>query len=395
MPRKALALAVTAAVLLGAGIVVGMLLDNDAGDGGATTTSAAATATATAIEAPLSATAGPATIAADCLTAAEIYEDLRPAVVEVVTQAARIAPLGLPQGGQGSGVVIDADGAILTNEHVIDGADAIEVRFADGSTAEAEIAGRDPGNDLAVIRADVPAGSLAAAPLGSSASLRVGDPVLAIGNPFSLEGTLTQGIVSSLGRTFSDGGDTRPIRDMIQTDAPVNPGNSGGPLINCRGEVIGINTLLENPTGDNVNVGIAFAVAIDTVKRSLPDMLADATVQHPWLGIGGREVTPALAGELGLSTGRGVYITVVAADSPAEEAGLRGAFSSETEAAQGTSIPPNGDVIIRVDDQPVVSVEELAGYLDQNKAPGDTVELLVSRDGEQLTVLATLVEWPS
>ena len=393
MPRKALALAVTAAVLLGAGIVVGMLLDNDSGDGGATTTSAPATATA--IEAPLSATAGPATIAADCLTAAEIYEDLRPSVVEVVTQAARVAPLGLPQGGQGSGVIIDADGAILTNEHVIDGADAIEVRFADGSTAEAEIAGRDPGNDLAIIRADVPAGSLPAAPLGSSASLRVGDPVLAIGNPFSLEGTLTQGIVSSLGRTFAVGGDTRPIRDMIQTDAPVNPGNSGGPLINCRGEVIGINTLLENPTGDNVNVGIAFAVAIDTVRRSLPDMLADATVQHPWLGIGGREVTPALSNELGLSTDRGVYITVVAADSPAEEAGLRGAFGSETEAAQGTSIPPGGDVIIRVDGRPVESVEELAGYLDQNKAPGDTVELLVSRDGEELSVQATLVEWPS
>ena len=136
MPRKALALAVTAAVLLGAGIVVGMLLDNDSGDGGATTTSVSTSTLVPATdEAPLSATAGPATIAADCLTAAEIYEDLRPSVVEVVTQAARVAPLGLPQGGQGSGVIIDADGAILTNEHVIDGADAIEVRFADGSTA--------------------------------------------------------------------------------------------------------------------------------------------------------------------------------------------------------------------------------------------------------------------
>lgn len=389
MQRKALAMAVTAAVLLGVGIVVGILLGSD-GDGGEPDTSAV-----NSVEQPLVDTSDAVTIASDCISAVEIFENLRPAVVEVITQASRLSPLGLPQSGQGSGIVIDADGAILTNQHVIDGADAIEVRFADGTTAEAEVAGIDPGNDLAVIRADVPAGSLAVAPLGDSSALRVGDPVLAIGNPFSLEGTLTQGIVSGLERTFSSGGDTRPIRGMIQTDAPVNPGNSGGPLINCQGQVVGINTLLENPTGDNVNVGIAFAVAIDTARRSLPEMVASATVQHPWLGIAGRELTPALMNELGLSTDRGVYVTLVADDSPAEAAGLQGAFSSETEASQGVSIPPGGDVIMQADGRPVASVEELAGYLDETKKPGDTVELRINRDGEELSIEATLAEWPA
>jgi S1-C subfamily serine protease len=283
----------------------------------------------------------------------------------------------------------------LTNNHVINGADAIEVRFEDGTLVDAQVVGTDPSNDLAVIEID-PAGlDLTVATLGDSTALRVGDPVLAIGNPFNLEGTLTQGIVSGLDRTFSSGGNARPIRNMIQTDAPVNPGNSGGPLINCQGQVVGINTLIENPTGDNVNVGIAFAVSSESAKASLPDMLAGATVPHPWLGIAGQELTPALARQLDLAAERGIYVTVVAAGSPAEAAGLRGAFASEEEAAQSDTPAPGGDVIVSADGREMASIEELAAYLDTTKRPGDTVELGVVRGSDELSVEATLAQWPS
>jgi S1-C subfamily serine protease len=324
----------------------------------------------------------------DCLTAAEVYDQVRPSVVQVNTSAG---------GGEGTGtgIVIDEEGHILTNNHVVSGASTIEVRFADGSTSTATMVGTDPANDLAVIRVTDPDAPLSPANLGDSDSLNPGDPVLAIGNPFNLEGTLTQGIVSALDRTYAAGASTRPIRGMIQTDAAVNPGNSGGPLLNCTGEVIGINTLLENPTGENVNVGVAFAVAINTAKRSLNDMLAGETVSHPWLGIGGVDVTPALAQELGLDTERGVYVTLVSAGSPAAESGLEGAFASENQAQASEDVPPGGDVITSVDGQAVASIEELAGYLDQEKRPGDSVELSVVRNGENLTLTAQLAEWPA
>lgn len=384
------AVVVLAALLFGAGAGVGLLLNSDGG--GDSELQAAPTAAATAQKQTQNdsfvSTSG------DCLSAADVYELVRPAVVEITVSSQSSSPFGFPQQGRGSGVVLDNDGTILTNQHVVEGAAQIEVRFVDGTTASATTLGSDPGNDLALVRVDDTKAITALATLGASAGLRVGDAVLAIGNPFSLEGTLTQGIVSALDRTYASGGSTRPIRDMIQTDAPVNPGNSGGPLINCHGEVVGINTLLENPTGDNVNVGIAFAVASDTVKASLPDMQADQTVAHPWLGIAGLEVNAALASDLGLSADEGVYITYVATDSPAERAGLQGAFASEAEAAQAAGPVPGGDVIIAVDDQPVTTVEDLAGYLDLNKHPGDDVSLQVDRDGEGLTIDATLAEWP-
>ena len=337
---------------------------------------------------------GELSLESGCLSAADVYERLRPAVVEITSTASGRSPTGPPTEGTGSGIVIDEDGSILTNNHVVATADSLEVRFADGSVTSAQLVGRDPGNDLAIIQTDVSGLALTVAPLGDSDVLRVGEPVLAIGNPFNLEGTLTQGIVSALGRTFATGGGTRPIRNMIQTDAPVNPGNSGGPLLNCRGEVIGINTLLENPTGDNVNVGIAFAVPIDTATRSLPDMLAGRTVSHPWLGIAGQEVTPALADDIDLSVEAGVYVTFVSPGSPADSAGLQGAFGSESEAAQSSTLAGGGDVIVAADGQAVASIEDLAGYFDREKSPGDTVELLIVRDGQELSLEATLAEWP-
>jgi S1-C subfamily serine protease len=254
--------------------------------------------------------------------------------------------------------------------------------------------GTDPGNDLAVVSIDPPSGGLTAAHLGDASKLQVGDSVYALGNPFGLEDTFTAGVVSAVGRTYSPDSGTRPLRNMIQTDAAVNPGNSGGPLANCYDEVIGINTLLENPTGQGVNVGIAFAVSIDTAKHSLDDLLAGTTVSHPWLGIAGREITPALAQDLGLSVTKGVYVVTVAQNSPADQAGLRPAFQSESDAQNDGSLPPGGDVILAVDGNPVSDVDQLANYLDSQKRAGDTVSLTVLRDGQETTVSATLAEWP-
>ena len=365
---------------------------SDGGDAGSNTENPASTAS-TSDTADRS--SGEASLSADCLSTADIYERLRPALVQIRTTTGGQNPLAPESGGSGSGIVIDSDGSILTNNHVIAGADRLEVRFADGSTASATVVGRDPGNDLALIRADLEGQGLTVAPLGDSAAVRVGDPILALGNPFNLEGTLTQGIVSALDRTYSPGGNTRPIRAMIQIDAAVNPGNSGGPLINCHAEVIGVNTLLENPTGDNVNVGVAFAVPINAAKQSLPDMRAGRTVSHSWLGIAGQEITPALADDLGLSVEAGVYVTLVASGSPAQEAGLRGAFDSENEANSSSSLARGGDVIVAVDGRSVGSVEELAAYLDGEKKPGDTVRLQVVRDGDELALEAALAEWPA
>ncbi len=381
------AVVVSALVSTGAAVAVVQLWSGDGGEAQPTDSVSAASAAD-------GDSSGQASLSSACLSAATVYEQLRSTVVEITSTVSARSPFGQPAEGSGSGIIIDERGLILTNYHVIADGDNLEVKFADGTAVSAQVVGRDPGNDLAVIQADIVGQELTVARLGDSDAVRVGDPVLAIGEPFNLEGTLTQGIVSALGRTYATGEGTRPIRNMIQTDAAVNPGNSGGPLLNCQGEVIGINTLLENPTGDRVNVGVAFAVAINTAKRFLPDMLADKTVSHPWLGIAGQEVTPALAQDLNLPVEFGVYVTLVAADSPAERAGLQGAFASETQANANSSLPSGGDVIVAVDDQSVASVDDLAGYLDTEKKPGDTVALHVLRNGQELSLEVTLAEWP-
>jgi S1-C subfamily serine protease len=355
----------------------------DGGGDGSSAPSAASEQTPEAEDSPQV-----ASLTEGCLSAADVYEAVRPSVVRVNSSSDQSQ-------GTGSGVVLDEEGHILTNNHVISGSSTVEVVFADGTTAAAEVVGTDPANDLAVLDITDPDVDVDPAELGDSDALRVGDTVLALGTPFRLEGTLTQGIVSALDRTYATGNSTRPIRNMIQTDAAVNPGNSGGPLLNCLGEVIGINTLLENPTGENVNVGIAFAVSSNTAEQSLPKMLTGTTVSHPWLGIAGADVTPALAEELGLDSDKGVYVTVVSSGSPADEAGVVGAFASANEAGSSQELVPGGDVIVAVDGEEVSGIEGLAGYLAENKQPGESVELAVQRDGETITITAELAEWPS
>lgn len=392
MRTRIIALVVALSGLIGGliGVSAYQVLDNNGGSTNAPAATSDNTSSSTDEKSPQNTSLG-----ADCLSAADVYEQVRPAVVEITSVSGGNGPFGQQAQGTGTGIVIDTDGHILTNNHVVEGAQTIEVRFEDGSTASATLVGSDPASDLAVIDVDVSAGDLTVAKLGDSDALRVGDPVLAIGNPFNLEGTLTQGIVSAVDRTYSSGGSTRPLRGLIQTDAAVNPGNSGGPLLNCHGEVVGINTLLENPTGSNVNVGVAFAVAINTAKRSLQPVLAGQTVSHPWLGIAGTDVTPALAQRLGLDADSGVYVTLVSQGSPADDAGLQAAFQSENAAQNSDAVPAGGDVIEAVDGHEVKSIENLAGYLDENKEPGDTVELTVLRDGKEITVTAQLAEWPS
>jgi len=346
--------------------------------------------------APSTASSGNTALDSACLSAADIYQQLQPAVVEITSTQQGRSPFAPSGTAAGSGIVIDTQGTILTNYHVVADATNLEVTFSDDTTASAQVVGTDPGNDLAIIRIDVSGQKLTPAPLGDSDAIRVGDPVLAIGQPFELESTLTEGIVSATGRTFSEGQGTRPIRNMIQTDAAVNPGNSGGPLIDCHGEVIGINTALENPTGEDVNVGIAFAVPINTAKRSLSDMEAGQTVSHPWLGIAAENVTPALASDLNLSVQSGAYVTIVSAGSPAQQAGLQGAFSSESQAQRSGSQPQaGGDVIVAVDGHDITGIDDLATYLDTQKKVGDTITLKVIRDGQEMTLNATLAEWPS
>jgi S1-C subfamily serine protease len=390
MPSKKAALVALASAAVGFAIAIGVVVAWTSG--GSSSTSSALSPTATTTSSSASTQSSAQTLAStSCKTAADIYAELRPSVVEIVTTTGGTRSFGT---GEGTGIVLDTNGHVLTNNHVAGNAATLEVKFADGTTASAKLVGSDPGNDLAIIQVNGASNELHPATLGDSNSLRVGDPVLAIGNPFQLEGTLTAGIVSALGRTFGAGSGTRPISNMIQTDAPVNPGNSGGPLLDCQGKVIGVVSALENPTGQGVNVGVGFAVPSSTAQRFLSDMLAGNTISHPWLGIAGKDITPDMASQLNLSVMSGVYVAVVSSGSPAEKAGLHGAFATEADAAQGGSLPAGGDVITAADGKAVSTIQELASYIDTKKV-GDNVELSVLRGSDTMKITATLGQWPS
>lgn len=309
-----------------------------------------------------------------------LFEQVRPSIVRITTGQVQTSPFDFGQEGLGSGVVIDEEGHILTNFHVVNGYDEVTVTFSDGTVTTANVVGTDPGNDVAVVDVDItnPA-VLKPARLGDSDAVEVGSLVAAIGNPFGLDGTFTTGVISGLDRTLPSSADGRPIRGLLQTDTAVNPGNSGGALINMDGEVIGINTAIENPNGGGF-AGVAYAVPINTPKRFLPQLVGGDTIEHPRLGISGQSLSPSQAEDLGVPYG--VAVLSVENGSAADGAGL-------VSSADGT-----GDVIVEIDGEPMRTFEDLADYID-GKSVGDQVTLKVHRDGEDIELTATLEPWDS
>ncbi len=345
----------------------------------AVTPAATATATgrprATPEATPTPALAGEPAVALPDLP--DLVDRVMPSIVQIRVGAS----------GTGSGMVIDRAGHILTNRHVIESATSIVVELPDGTTATAEVMGSDAGNDLAVIRAELPAESLTPATFGDSGAVRVGEPVFAIGNPFGLGFTVTSGIISGLGRESDGEPGGHRIRGVLQTDAAVNPGNSGGPLFNADGEVIGINTALENPYGQRVFVGVGYAVPSNTARRFIPALIAGEEIEHPQLGIAGIGLDVISAGDAGVDNERGVYVTHVVPDSAAAAAGLVAASTPD-----GSGLDRGGDVITAIDGVAVNDVQELARIIDSHDV-GDTVTLTVVRDGQSITVEATLRAW--
>jgi len=323
-----------------------------------------------------------------------LYQRVNPGVVYIkvlVKQGRTLVPLGT-----GSGFMIDTEGHIVTNNHVVEEADVIQVTFSDGNVADAQILGQDPYSDLAVIRVDVPPERLTPLELGDSSTLQVGQQVIAIGNPFGLEGTMTVGIISAVGRTLPvgmvQGTGTFSNPEIIQTDAAINPGNSGGPLLDTHGRVVGVNTAIRSTTG--VNSGIGFAVPVNTVKRIVPHLIEEGTYHYPYLGItsNNRFTVAELAGPLGLPVTYGVLISEVTPGGPAAQAGLRGG-DHEVE-VMGTMVRAGGDIIVAIDGYELRNFADLITYLVRETVVGQEVVLTVVRDGEELEIPVTLGERP-
>ena len=301
------------------------------------------------------------------------------------------SPFGTPEQGTatGSGFVVDGDGTIITNAHVVEGADSVQVRFAEnGEFIDADVKGVDVDTDIAVLKIDPSkAGDLTPIPLGDSSKAQVGDPVIAIGNPFGYSRTVTTGIVSGLQREIqAPNGFTIP--DVIQTDASINPGNSGGPLLDANGRVIGINSQIATGGGQG-SVGIGFSVPINTAKKLLPDLKAGEAVEHAYLGVQMQDVTNQLAEDLNLASDKGALVVEVTKGSPAEKAGMRG---GRTETAQG--VAAGGDLIVAVDGKSVRDSSEVANAISQ-KRPGDKVEITYYRGDSKKTVTVELAKRPN
>lgn len=290
----------------------------------------------------------------------------------------------------GSGIVYDNNGDVITNNHVVDNYQKINVVFHDGQSYGAKVVGTDPFVDLAVIKAEAPPQALHPLRLGDSSQLRIGDQVVAIGSPFGLSGSLTSGIISQLGRLLNPPNISFSIPNVIQTDTAINPGNSGGPLLNMRGEVIGINTAIQSGTGEFS--GIGFAIPANTIKRVVPVLIKDGHYKHPWLGISGISVDPDLANNLGLNETHGFLIERVVSDSPASKAGLQG--SNETKTLDGIKYRVGGDIIIGIDGISVNKLEDILNYLQDNKSVGDKITLQINRNGSVMEVPLILQERP-
>ncbi len=321
-----------------------------------------------------------------------LYEQSSPSVVHITTRT-RVWSFfrGVDvQAGSGSGFIFDAQGHIITNNHVVAGAEQVDVIFADGTSLPAIVVGSDAYNDLAVLRVEgAPTELIRPLPLGESHNLKVGMRVAAIGNPFGLDRTLTTGVISALGRTI-EREDEAALGEMIQTDAAINPGNSGGPLLNLRGEVIGVNTSIRSPSGGSV--GIGFAVPVDTLKRVAPELIRRGRYEHPWLGFNAYEITQELADFLKLPVNKGLLIAQLQAGGPADLAGVRGA-SQRLRTNFGTLLV-GGDILVALDDQPIQTRDDMTIYLENHKRVGDVVQMTLIREGAQIALEATLQARP-
>jgi len=321
------------------------------------------------------------------LTLVELFEKSEESVVKIKVERIGSAT---DTGGLGSGFVYDNLGHIITNAHVVDGANKATVTFLDGSQYSAEIIGEDRFTDIAVIKVSEKPRLLHPLQMGDSSLLQVGEQVAAIGNPFGLSGSMTSGIVSQMGRLIASPDTAFSIPDVIQTDAAINPGNSGGPLLNMKGQVIGINTAILSGTGEFAGVG--FAIPSNTVSKIVPALIEDGKYTHPWIGITGQDIDPDLAQALQLKQAKGFMIITVVDGSPADKAGLKG--RTITLETGGKEYPAGGDIIISVDDKEVRKISDILIHLQREKSVGDTMVLGVLRDGEFLHITLELVERP-
>ena len=318
-----------------------------------------------------------------------LYDRVNPAVVNITTYATQQEQM-LPV-SQGSGFVYDTQGHIVTNAHVVHGSEQIDITFSSGVMRSATIVGQDLHSDLAVLKVeDLPAGANPL-PLGSMDELRVGQSVVAIGNPFGYEGTLTRGIISALGRTIP-ALTVFTIPQSIQTDASINPGKSGGPLLNLQGEVIGVNAQIETESEVLSNSGVGFAIPVSIIERVVPSLIAEGDYVWPWLGVRGRSLNLTLVEAMDLPVETGAYLWQVLNGGPAAKAGLRG--YDQTVTVDGRSEDIGGDVVIAMDGQPVNSFDDLLIYVALKTSPGQDVVLTVLRDGEQKDFTVTLEPRP-
>jgi len=347
----------------------------------------------------------------------QIYTNVNPSVVNIdvilnssstTSSQGQQNPFGfgspVPQGPQealGSGFIWDTQGHIVTNNHVVDGASKITVTFSDGNTVDATLVAADPNSDLAVLQVNVPANQLQPVQMGDSSQVKVGQIAIAIGNPYGLSGTMTEGIISGLSRSLPVGldnstgqtqtGPTYTIPDIIQTDAAINPGNSGGVLVNDQGQVIGVTAAIRSPV--DANSGIGFVIPSGIVQQVVPSLIQTGHYDHPWIGISGTSMTYDFAQAMNLnSEQKGALVVDVVPNSPAAAAGLQG--SNNQVNINGQPVPVGGDVITAIDGQPVNTFEDLSSYLINNTQVGQTVTLTILRQGNQQTVKLTLGTLP-
>src|SRR3989441_9199732 len=334
-------------------------------------------------------------------TLAEIFKKVENSVVQITSTVSTVDNSiiinGQPLQGQssrlGSGFVYDKEGRIITNNHVVEGSKTVDVTFIDGNTYTAKVVGTDPDNDIAVIQIidNYSDENLIPLTLGNSTDLQVGQPVIAIGNPFGLSDTVTTGIISAIGRLLPNENVGFSIPDVIQTDAAINPGNSGGPLLDTQGQVIGITTAIQSSTGEFS--GIGFAIPSNTMKRIIPALIEDGFYKHSWLGISGSSIDPDLSSILELPVQNGFLIQDVVPNSPAAKAGLQG--YKEIKTIDGAKYKVGGDIIVGVDGNSVEKIEDILNYLQDQRSVGDSITLNIIRDGDKMEVNLTLQERPN